>query len=195
MAHYPRHLSENKETTTSIFDDVLSADSEVTEQSVKLSNGTEIKVSNKNGTPSAAAARKNDFRKKMKQEYQTALGDPKTTNADGSITLMPKSEYFNDYLVDKDYTESINDDGSSTFNLTPEASAFFDQDRLNAKDNNLQAPAYGTGSVMTETVDGQMNADSVQQMYDGADQSVIDSAQGLQYLLGVQGNALQRLHG
>jgi len=180
MAHYPRHLSENKETT-SIFDDVLSADSEVTEQSVKLSNGTEIKVSNKNGTPSATAARESDFRKKMEQEYQTSLGDPKTTNADGSITLMPKSEYFNDYLTNKDYNESLNDDGSSTFSLTPEASSIFDQGRLNAKDNNLQAPAYGTGSVMTETVDGQMNADSVQQMYDGADQSVIDSTKSLEY--------------
>lgn len=168
-----------------IFDNVFDDESEVTEQNVKLANGTEISVKNKNGTPSAANARKNEFKKKMKLEYQNKLGDPKTTNADGSLTLMPKSEFFNDYLNSSDYNETVNHDGSSTFNLTPEASAVFDQGRLNAKDNNLKAPAYGTGPVMTETVDGQMNADSVKQMYEGADQSVIDSAQGLQYKDGV----------
>lgn len=168
-----------------IFDNVFDDESEVTEQNVKLANGTEISVKNKNGTPSAANARKNEFKKKMRLEYQNKLGDPKTTNADGSLTLMPKSEFFNDYLSSSDYNETVNHDGSSTFNLTPEASAVFDQGRLNAKDNNLQAPAYGSGSDKHGPVDGQMKLDTIQQMYEGAGQSVIDSAKGLQYKDGI----------
>jgi len=155
------------------FSEVFDSGTDTSEITQKFGNGGSVTIKNPNTTITATDKEEADFIKKIDEEY-AKVKDNDTNGTGGVQTIMPDSEFFDDYANSAEYSETMNDDGSFTF--TP-------IDGVNpAPVVDPNSPFESKTTVMRAIPEGQNTVmDTVDQMYDGADQSVIDSTKGLQY--------------